>query len=73
MSRNVITYYITTGLLEFLNKNNRSDMKVQEKWFEKLHDWEKALQAYQEKLKLSPDDSEHALGQMRCLEALGEW
>lgn len=48
-------------------------MKVQEKWFEKLHDWEKALEAYEEKLKLNSDDTELALGQMRCLEALGEW
>ncbi|MCL4120666.1 UNVERIFIED_CONTAM: hypothetical protein GTU68_051307, partial [Idotea baltica] len=61
------------GLLEFSRKNNRSDMKVQERWFEKLHDWEKALQAYEEKLKRTPEDTELALGQMRCLEALGEW
>ncbi|XP_071544223.1 serine/threonine-protein kinase mTOR [Panulirus ornatus] len=61
------------GLLEYARKNNRTDMKVQERWHEKLHDWDQALQAYQTKLEMRPDDLDLALGQMRCLEALGEW
>ncbi|XP_027228160.1 serine/threonine-protein kinase mTOR isoform X1 [Penaeus vannamei] len=61
------------GLLEYARKNNRTDMKVQERWHEKLHDWDQALQAYQTKLETRPDDLELTLGQMRCLEALGEW
>lgn len=50
-----------------------SDLKVQERWYEKLHNWEKALDSYQERLEESPSDIELALGQMRCMEALGEW
>ncbi|KAG7166823.1 Serine/threonine-protein kinase mTOR-like [Homarus americanus] len=61
------------GLLEYARKNNRTDMKVQERWHEKLHDWDQALQAYQTKLETRPDDLDLVLGQMRCLEALGEW
>ncbi|XP_064091213.1 serine/threonine-protein kinase mTOR-like [Macrobrachium nipponense] len=62
-----------SGLLEYARKNNRTDMKVQERWHEKLHDWDQALQAYQTKLEARPDDFDLMLGQMRCLEALGEW
>ena len=47
--------------------------QVQERWFEKLHDWHEALTAYQTKLQTEPDNFELALGQMRCLEALGDW
>uniref|UniRef100_A0A0P4VNQ8 Serine/threonine-protein kinase TOR n=2 Tax=Scylla TaxID=6760 RepID=A0A0P4VNQ8_SCYOL len=61
------------GLLEYARKNNRTDMKVQERWHEKLHDWDQALQAYSTKLETQPDDLALVLGQMRCLEALGEW
>ncbi len=35
------------GLLEWGRKNLPGDLKVQERWYEKLHDWEKALQVYQ--------------------------
>ena len=48
-------------------------MKVQERWHEKLHDWDQALQAYSTKLETQPDDLALVLGQMRCLEAVGEW
>lgn len=65
--------FFAQGLLEYARKNNRTDMKVQERWHEKLHDWDQALQAYQTKLETRPDDLELTLGQMRCLEALGEW
>ncbi|XP_076064565.1 serine/threonine-protein kinase Tor isoform X2 [Oratosquilla oratoria] len=61
------------GLLEYARKNNRSDMKVQERWHEKLHEWDKALEAYHKKLETKEDDFDLILGQMRCLEALGEW
>lgn len=47
--------------------------KVEERWYEKLHEWDKALMAYKEKCDLNPDDVNYMLGQMRCLEALGEW
>lgn len=47
--------------------------KVQERWYEKLHEWEKAFEAYNSKREQCPDDMNYLLGEMRCLEALGEW
>ncbi|CAG0893117.1 unnamed protein product [Cyprideis torosa] len=61
------------GLLSFAMRNLSQDLRVEEKWYEKLHDWESALEAYQRKQELSPDDPSLTLGQMRCLQALGEW
>jgi FKBP12-rapamycin complex-associated protein len=54
-------------------KNYGSDIKVQEQWYERLHDWEKALESYKTKQASSPDDVELTIGQMRCLEALADW
>eukprot|EP00095_Tigriopus_kingsejongensis_P005635 maker-scaffold420_size176246-snap-gene-0.24 protein:Tk05635 transcript:maker-scaffold420_size176246-snap-gene-0.24-mRNA-1 annotation:"target of rapamycin" len=61
------------GLLEWGEKNLEGNLQVQERWHEKLHDWEKALKVYQEKSQQSPNDPELIAGRMRCLEALGEW
>ena len=61
-----------TGLLEW-GRKNLPDLKVQERYYEKLHDWEKALKIYAEKAAEAPDDPDVALGRMRCLEKLGEW
>lgn len=47
--------------------------QVQERWYEKLHDWTDALTAYEAKQEQNPDDIEYTLGRMRCLEALGDW
>lgn len=47
--------------------------KVQERWYEKLHEWDKALVAYERQYDRNPDDVNFLLGRMRCLEALGEW
>jgi len=47
--------------------------KVQERWYEKLHEWEKALNAYERQQEKNPDDTNFLYGRMRCLEALGEW
>ena len=47
--------------------------KVEERWLEKLHEWDKALEAYTKKAAHNPDDPTFLQGQMRCLEALGEW
>ena len=60
------------GLLEW-GRKNLADLKVQERYYEKLHDWEKALKIYAEKAADKPDDADIALGRMRCLEKLGEW
>ncbi|XP_077275474.1 serine/threonine-protein kinase Tor isoform X1 [Temnothorax americanus] len=61
------------GLLEYVMNHNQQDLKVQIRWYEKLHNWDKALQLYQERLESDSADVESTLGQMRCLEALGEW
>eukprot|EP00794_Sanderia_malayensis_P007416 gene7416-8236_t len=61
------------GVLVYAMKNAKIDLKVQQRWYEKLHDWENALGAYENKSKLDPNDSDLLLGRMRCLEALGDW
>lgn len=61
------------GVLEYAMKNHGADLKIKERWYEKLHDWENALRAYQQTREQNPDDVELIMGQMRCLEVLGEW
>ncbi|XP_058788970.1 serine/threonine-protein kinase mTOR isoform X2 [Phymastichus coffea] len=75
------------GLLEYVmnqqqqqqqeNKGNqqegKQELKVQVRWYEKLHNWDKALHLYRERLEVDAQDVESTLGEMRCLEALGEW
>ncbi|KAG8434781.1 hypothetical protein GDO86_012940 [Hymenochirus boettgeri] len=61
-----------SGVLEFAMKHY-GEMEIQATWYEKLHEWEDALAAYDKKLEVNKDDSELILGRMRCLEALGEW
>ena len=64
------------GLLEWGRKNLQGELKVRERWYEKLHEWDKALEAYRKKeasLAGQGTEPEVLLGQMRCLEALGEW
>lgn len=61
------------GLLEWGSKNLQDDLPVQERWYEKLNNWEKALDGYRQKAEEKPDDPELILSRMRCLEALGEW
>ncbi len=47
--------------------------KVQEEWYESLHDWDAAHKLYQSKQYLKPEDIHLTLGRMRCLHAMGEW
>lgn len=63
------------GLLEhILSRQGAGEpLRDQERWYEKLHNWEKAKAAYQERLEENSHDVELTLGQMRCMEALGEW
>lgn len=51
----------------------KDELKVQGRWYEKLHNWNQALLYYQRNLKQESADMESRLGYMRCLEALGEW
>jgi FKBP12-rapamycin complex-associated protein len=46
---------------------------LKESWYEKLQQWEDALEAYEKKQKEDPKSLDLAIGQMRCLQALGEW
>lgn len=65
---------VAEGLLEYVMKQqNQQDLKVQVRWYEKLHNWDKALELYIDRLNVDPTDVESTLGEMRCLEALGEW
>lgn len=66
-------YLSYVALLEYAMKNYGNNLKVQEQWYERLHEWEKALELYVTKKENIPDDQELTLGQMRCLEALGDW
>ncbi|CAL1276558.1 unnamed protein product [Larinioides sclopetarius] len=61
------------GVLEYAMKNHGAELKVKERWYEKLHKWDKALTAYQQAREQRPEDMELIMGQMRCLEVLGEW
>ncbi|CAH2267767.1 jg15184 [Pararge aegeria aegeria] len=64
------------GLIEKViaqKKNGDCSLNVHVRWYEKLHNWDQALELYNKKLDDEPEDSESKLGMMRCLEALGEW
>ncbi|XP_037955980.1 serine/threonine-protein kinase Tor [Teleopsis dalmanni] len=54
-------------------RNAVNELKVQGRWYEKLHNWDQALEHYEKHLKLDQSDLEIRLGHMRCLEALGDW
>nr|QHX41461.1 serine/threonine-protein kinase mTOR [Halisarca dujardinii] len=61
------------GVLEYALTEHQADLRVQEEWYESLHDWEQAHRAYEKKQYVRPDDRSLKLGRMRCLDALGEW
>ncbi|XP_029141485.1 serine/threonine-protein kinase mTOR [Protobothrops mucrosquamatus] len=61
-----------SGVLEYAMKHF-GELEIQATWYEKLHEWEDALVAYDKKMDTNKDDPELMLGRMRCLEALGEW
>ncbi|KAF2280167.1 phosphatidylinositol 3-kinase tor2 [Westerdykella ornata] len=52
---------------------NYSDVEIKETWYEKLQNWEMALQAYQKREREEPESFDITMGKMRCLHALGEW
>ncbi|XP_073962067.1 serine/threonine-protein kinase Tor [Choristoneura fumiferana] len=64
------------GLLERVMAQREAgdtSLQVQVRWYEKLHNWEKALNLYGDKLVHDGNDMEAYLGELRCFEALGEW
>lgn len=55
------------GLLQYvLRKSGNALVKVG--WYEKLHNWDKALGMYEEKLESEEFDQEAILGQMRYVQ-----
>lgn len=53
------------GLLQYVMQRSELNIEVQVRWYEKLHNWNKALTLYEEKLQTFPTDEEASLGQMR--------
>lgn len=59
------------GLLEVVMNKREEDqepgeqLKVQARWYEKLHNWEQALSFYEGCLQKEPHDVEWSLGEMR--------
>lgn len=60
-----------TGVVKYATKRNV--IKIKERWYEKLHEWENALNAYKQKTESDPNDLESKMGVMRCYAELGEW
>jgi FKBP12-rapamycin complex-associated protein len=58
------------GILE---QAARSSLELKETWYEELGRWQEALEFYERKASAGADDSDHVLGRLRCLDALGEW
>lgn len=52
------------GLLQYVMQRN-GNIQVQVQWYEKLHNWDKALRLYEENLDADSSDQEACLGQMR--------
>eukprot|EP00742_Colponemidia_sp_Colp-10_P007030 GILJ01007544.1.p1 GENE.GILJ01007544.1~~GILJ01007544.1.p1 ORF type:complete len:2402 (-),score=355.14 GILJ01007544.1:281-6541(-) len=59
------------GILNHARRHLNFELK--ESWYEKLHRWEDALEAYERKQLEDPLLMELTLGRMRCLHALGEY
>ena len=59
------------------NAQQELQVELKESWYEKLQQWDEALEAYRKKQQISPAGSqaalEAALGCLRCLAALAEW
>lgn len=52
------------GLLQYVMRQD-GEVQIKIRWYEKLHNWDKALGLYQEKLEKEQFDQEACLGQMR--------
>ncbi|VDK68536.1 unnamed protein product [Litomosoides sigmodontis] len=57
------------GIVAFARQHNM-EIGRQGRWYEKLNEWEKALEIYNNETFITDELYEH---QMRCLEALGQW
>ncbi|KAI9303923.1 armadillo-type protein [Cunninghamella echinulata] len=59
------------GILTFAQDSLKLERKVS--WYEKLHRYQDALEAYEAQQRENPNSIEITLGRMQCLHALGEW
>jgi phosphatidylinositol kinase/protein kinase (PI-3 family) len=51
----------------------RDSLTVQDSWLAKLGYWEEALEQYDRRLSLNPNDAVSIAGKLKCLESLGRW
>ncbi|TKR95489.1 hypothetical protein L596_009654 [Steinernema carpocapsae] len=68
---------ISRGVVKLAEANN---IETSGRWYEKLGEWEKALEMYSEEetktpheIKFQSEKAEVAVCKMRCLESLGRW
>ena len=63
------------GILAFLKQQLKQSPEsiIKASWYEKLGEWQKALDAYNDRLGEEPQNFDLALGSMRCLDSLGQW
>eukprot|EP01135_Chromosphaera_perkinsii_P003113 Nk52_evm2s236 gene=Nk52_evmTU2s236 len=61
------------GVLVYAQRMDNLEITVHESWYEKLQQWDKALEAYEKKRLEHPENYNLTLGTMRCLHALGNW
>lgn len=62
------------GILKYAQKMQISSaITIKESWLAKLGDWEEALEKYRERADEHPAEAWPLVGQMKCLEALGQW
>ncbi|CAO3650716.1 unnamed protein product [Cunninghamella blakesleeana] len=59
------------GILTFAQDSLGLERRVS--WYEKLHRYQDALEAYEAQQRENPNSIEITLGRMQCLHALGEW
>eukprot|EP00817_Percolomonadidae_sp_ATCC50343_P001182 CAMPEP_0117433454 /NCGR_PEP_ID=MMETSP0758-20121206/12824_1 /TAXON_ID=63605 /ORGANISM="Percolomonas cosmopolitus, Strain AE-1 (ATCC 50343)" /LENGTH=104 /DNA_ID=CAMNT_0005224151 /DNA_START=104 /DNA_END=415 /DNA_ORIENTATION=- len=46
---------------------------MKESWYEKLGQWDEAMEVYQRKMLAHPENLDYLLGSVRCHAALHEW
>ncbi|KPM03125.1 serine/threonine-protein kinase mTOR-like protein [Sarcoptes scabiei] len=62
------------GCLAYASKSGQiTDIVIKDKWFEKLHNYESAFNAYKMRYEQDDSDFDSLIGQMRCLEMLSDW